>query len=145
MYKTDISVLKWIIYDIFGNVGWLAYFVAYGKCIAERPDFIGSGVLKAVFILAAIPVLLMLIGLIELISERICKLDYVLPKKRLLRGFGALTLGGITGALIPLIGIIYAALSGAGADITGLYIMLFGGALCAIFAGLLFKGYRKID
>lgn len=36
-------------------------------------------------------------GIAELVDERIKGLDRTLPKKRLLRGFGALTLGGITG------------------------------------------------
>ena len=41
----------------------------------------------------------MAVGIIELISERIDGLDRTLPKKRLYRGFGALTAGGVTGAV----------------------------------------------
>ena len=66
---------------------------------------------------------------------------HVLPKDRLYRGFGALTLGGICGT-------VYAAVS--------LYIyrnvydtplfwgLLCSGILCAIFAGLLFREYHPV-
>lgn len=78
----------------------------------------------------------MLIGIIELISERIAKLDRLLPRKRLLRGFGSLTLGGILGAVISMIGVITVSCD---------YWMLLGSVLCAVFAGLLYKGYRKVE
>ena len=100
--------------------------------------------LVAVAVLAIIPALLMLVGLVELISERIQKLDYILPKARVYRGFGALSLGGITGAAVALIGIVYALIVGTGEDIGYLYIMLAGGVLCAVFAGLCFKRYKKM-
>lgn len=93
--------------------------------------------LAAVAVLAIIPALLMLVGLVELISERIQKLDYILPKARVYRGFGALSLSGITGAAVALIGIVYALIVGAGEDIGYLYIMLSGGGLC-------FKRYKKM-
>ena len=139
MYKTDITPTRWIVYDIFGNVGWIAYYVVLVKCFAEKPEFMQYWGLAAVAVLAIIPALLMLVGLVELISERIQKLDYILPKARVYRGFGALSLGGIKGAAVALIGIV-----GAGEDICYLYIMLAGGVLCAVFAGLCFKRYKKM-
>lgn len=144
MYKTDITPTRWIVYDIFGNVGWIAYYVVLVKCFAEKPEFMQYWGLAAVAVLAIIPALLMLVGLVELISERIQKLDYILPKARVYRGFGALSLGGITGAAVVLIGIVYALIVGAGEDICYLYIMLAGGVLCAVFAGLCFKRYKKM-
>ena len=144
MYKSDISTARWILYDIPGNVGWLAYCIALGRCLAERPDFLASGGLKAIVLLAVIPALLMLVGIIELISERIHKLSFVLPKVRLYRGFGALTLGGIAGTVIALVGVIYAKATGTQADIAYLYVLLLGGVLCAIFPGLCFKGYKPV-
>ena len=141
MYKTDITLKKWIVYDIFGNVG-IAYYVVLVKCFVEKPEFMQYWGLAAVAVLAIIPALLMLVGLVELIS--IQKLDYVLPKARVYRGFGALSLGGITGAAVALVGIVYALIVGAGEDIGYLYIMLAGGILCAVFAGLCFKRYKKM-
>ena len=144
MYKTSISAARWIVYDIFGNIGWISYFVILGKCFAERPEFMESHWLMAAVIFAIVPALLMLIGIVELINERIHKLNYVLPKVRVYRGFGALALGGVAGAVVSLIGIIYAMIAGA-ADIAYLYILLAGGILCAVFAGLCFKGYKQIS
>lgn len=42
------------------------------------------------------------------------------------------------------IGIVYALIVGTGEDIGYLYIMLAGGVLCAVFAGLCFKRYKKM-
>lgn len=145
MYKTDITTARWVVYDIFGNLGWLTYCIVLGKCLAERPEFMQSRALLAVVVLAIIPALLMLVGIVELLNERYHKLDYVLPKVRVYRGFGALTLGGITGAVVSLVGIVCAAATGVQASITYLYLLFLGSVLCAIFAGLLFKGYKKVD
>ncbi len=143
MYKTEISVAKWIVYDILGNIGWIAYYAALGKCLIEQPAFMQDGVLRVVAYLAILPALLILVGLAELINERIHKLDYVLPKVRVYRGFGALTLGSAAGAVLACIGVVYAKAAGA-ADITYLYVLLAGGTLCGVFGGLLFKGYKKM-
>ena len=145
MYKTDISVAKWLIYDILGNIGWIAYYIVLGKCFVEKPEFMEYWGLAAVVISAIIPALFILIGIVELINERINKLNFVLPKIRVYRGFGALTVGGIAGAIISFVGIAYSIVIGVEADITYLYILFFGAILCAIFAGLCFKGYKKMD
>ena len=145
MYQTNISAARWIVYDIFGNIGWISYYIVLGKCLAERPGFMDYGVLTAVVIASILPALLILIGIVELINERIHKLNYVLPKIRLYRGFGALTAGGLAGAVISLVGIGYAISAGLAAEVTYLYLLLAGSVLCAIFAGLLFKGYKKAD
>ena len=129
LYETDISDARWIAYDIPGNVGWIVYIV----CAAM---FIRSG-LSAFSIAALVPALFMVVGIVELVSERIARLDRVLPRRRLLRGFGMLALGGAAG--------VAAALACLVADAGGLlpWVMLAGAALCAIFGWLLFKGYKK--
>jgi len=129
LYESKISVKRWIVYDIFGNIGWIAYIVCAVKLMK-------SGSALSV-VLALLPAVLMLVGIAELISERIAKLDFVLPKIRLYRGFGALTLGGICGA-------VFAAVS-LGIEHTPLFFwMLVSGVLCAVFAGLLFREYHPM-
>ena len=79
----------------------------------------------------------MITGVIELICERIQKLGRVLPRKRVIRGFGALTLGGILGIPISAAGIVKSE------DRKRYTRMLAGSVLCSVFAGLCFKGYKK--
>ena len=81
--------------------------------------------------ISVIPAALMLTGVAELISERICGLDRVLLGKRLFRGFGAGLLG------IP------TEFAGFGKNKKRAGIMLGGSLLCAVFAGLLLAGYKK--
>lgn len=130
-YQTQINTPRWIACDIPGNLGWIAYFTGLGLSV-YRGDF------KYAAITAA-PAAMMATGIAELIDERTKGLDRTLPKKRLLRGFGALTLGGITGAVA----------AGAGApessDKRIAAGMCAGGAVCGAFAGLLLKGYKKTD
>ena len=129
MYETKISDVRWIAYDIPGNIGWILYIVFWMKLMK-------AGV-EAYSIIAAVPAVLMIIGIIELISERIHKLDRVLPKVRLYRGFGSLTLGGGIGIVVSVGGLMMEGHCGWS------LLMLAGSILCAIFAGLLFAGYKK--
>lgn len=95
MYKSNISDERWIAYDIPGNIGWIAYFVGFGKLIAK-------GHHKAAAV-TGVPAALMATGICELVSERIAGLDRKLPIERLQRGFGALTVGGATGVVAGLV------------------------------------------
>ncbi|MGN0774799.1 MAG: hypothetical protein ACI4MP_13530 [Candidatus Ventricola sp.] len=128
LYESNISNFRWLLYDIPGNTGWILYFVCTVQMI--RQDF------RALSAATLVPAILMLVGIVELISERIVKLDRILPKIRLLRGFGALTLGGILGTVVSVFRLIK---EGCGQW------MLLGAVLCAVFAGLLYKGYRKAE
>ncbi|MBQ9687233.1 MAG: hypothetical protein IJV41_11940 [Oscillospiraceae bacterium] len=128
-YESNISNGRWIAYDLPGNVGWIIYLV----CLIKRLQLGGT-----VFsILAVIPALLMIVGIVELAIERIQKLDRVLPKIRLYRGFGALVLGGVLGMVISALGLI-----GFGEGRLALW-MLAGAALCALFAWLIFREYHR--
>ena len=128
-YQTDISTAKWIAYDIPGNIGWMAYYAGLARSI-QKGDSKYAGI-------TFLPAALMAVGIVELISERIDGLDRALPKKRLYRGFGTLTAGGITGAVA----------AGAGAKESSekktAAGMCAGAAFCAVFAGLLLKGYKE--
>ncbi len=129
LYETKISDARWMAYDIPGNIGWILWL--YGTYAILKQ---GIGIYP---LLNLIPALFMIIGILELIAERFQKLDRVLTKKRLCRGFGALTLGGLLGIPVSLIGIMqnrYGTLPS---------VMLAGAVLCALFAYLLFISYRK--
>ena len=126
-YKTAISDRRWIAYDIPGNIGWITWLVCTVRGLREKRDIYSLG--------ALVPAVFMLTGVVELISERIHGLDRVLSGKRLFRGFGALTAGGLLG--IP------AALYGMKQNKKRAAAMLAGSALCAFFAGLLLAGYKK--
>lgn len=129
MYETKISDARWLAYDIPGNIGWIIYIVCLALCFRDG--------LSIFSVIAVIPAVLMLIAIAELISERIAKLDRILPKIRLYRGFGALTLGGIVGTLVSVLGFVICS------DKILMVWMLAGSILCAIFAGLCFIGYKK--
>ncbi|MBQ9673207.1 MAG: hypothetical protein IJV39_01125 [Ruminococcus sp.] len=134
MYQTKISDIRWIVYDIPGNIGWITYITSLILLLANQITIIS--------LISVFPAFIMVVGIIELISERIAKLDRVLPKIRLYRGFGMLTLGGSLGVIISVIAVIDSLFKNGRC----LYqiIMFLGAMLCFIFGGLLFKGYKKI-
>jgi hypothetical protein len=76
-YKTTISDTRWISYDIPGNIGWITWLVSAILGIREKRD--------AYSITSVLPGVLMLVGVGELISERIAGLDRILSGKRLFR------------------------------------------------------------
>lgn len=128
LYETRISDARWILYDIPGNVGWILYLVCLIFLLKSGIDWFA--------VVSIIPMVLMLIGIIELIGKRIAKLDRILPRIRLYRGFGALMIGGAFGIVTSTIGLI---VFGG----TVLRMMLFGALLCTVFAALLFWGYKR--
>jgi hypothetical protein len=140
LYETKISNARWIAYDLPGNIGWIAYIVALTLCFAKSPEFMSNGVLRGLTVAAIIPALMMLVGIAELIHERICKQDRILPGWQLFLGFGSLTLGGIVGSVLSLSGVVYGIVQGV--TVTLLCIMSAGGVLCATFAGLIYMGFR---
>ena len=129
LYETGISNARWWAYDIPGNIGWIIWLVGLIRCMRT-----GVGFFEA---LAIVPGVLMLTGVAELISERAAGLDRVLPKKRVLRGFGALTLGGVLAFPAAVVGLV------TEADVSCMLWMLGGAVLCAVFAGLCLRGYKK--
>ena len=129
IYETKISDARWWAYDIPGNAGWIAYLVCLVKNLKRE--------LNAFNALALLPGSLMLLGVGELVSERFAGLDRVLPKHRLLRGFGALTTGGIGGMIVSALGL------AAQKEKKNPAVMLIGSVLCAVFAGLCWQGYKK--
>ena len=143
IYESDISDARWIAYDLPGNVGWILYFVGLILAFVKKPAFMEERIMLQLIVVAVIPALLMLLGIVELISERIHKFDRILPKVRLMRGFGALTLGGITGTITAAVMLICAAAGGAG-ELLEVWLLLAGAILCGLFAGLLFRRYERI-
>lgn len=133
MYETKISTPRWIMYDIPGNIGWILYLVGYGRLFAHH----GFSEHLLTKILLSLPVLLIVIGIAEMISERIVKLDRILPAIRLWRGFGALTFAGVLGAVLSLITV------ENNLNTANAVMMIAGGILCFVFAGLLLIGYKK--
>ena len=130
----------WIAYDLPGNAGWILYFVGLILTFAGKPKFMELQIILPMMAVAIVPALFMLVGIVELISKRIHKLDRILSHVRLLRGFGALTLGGVTGTAITAVMLICATWTETG-ELLYLWLMLAGGILCGVFAGLLFRRY----
>lgn len=87
MYESKISDTRWIAYDIPGNVGWIAFLVGLILCFAKRPEMMENKLIFGLLLLDLLCGAVMLVGIGELISERLQKLDRVLPKKRLYRGY----------------------------------------------------------
>lgn len=141
IYVTEISNVRWMAYDIPGNVGWIIYIVCLARCFVVKLDFISSWRLFVILIIAVIPAIFMMIGIAELVSERVAKLDRKLPKVRLLRGFGALVLGGVLGMTVSMLGLIYGYCIGE-SELLLIWFMLLGSFLCFIFSELIYKTYK---
>ena len=133
MYESKIRDARWIAYDLPGNAGWIAFLAGLILCAVKRPEITGNNAISAFLILDLLCAAAMVVGVIELISERIQKLD---------RGFGALTFGGLAGAVFSLLALAIALMK----DLRGtcyLGLLCGGGLLCFVFSGLLLREYKK--
>ena len=143
LYESYISTARWLVYDVPGNVGWILYIVCLIRCFVQRPEFMEIPLVLISLLVGILPAIAMVVGIAELISERILKLDRILPKKRLYRGFGALTQGGLGGIIVGLNALTAGMRAGLSVEECKLLILLaVGGALCALFAGLIFKTFH---
>ena len=143
VYESHISTARWLVYDVPGNVGWIMYLVCLIQCFVKWPVFMEIPLVWLSVMVGIIPAVAMAVGIAELISERILKLDRILPKKRVYRGFGALTWGGSGGMIVGLIGLFASLRSGYSVEECKLLMLLAaGGALCGLFAGLIFKTFH---
>jgi len=129
IYRTEISAAKWMIYDLPGNAGWIIWIVCTVKCLRQEANMYA--------VLSVIVAIFMMIGVLELISERAAGLNRILTATRLHRGFGALSLGGLTGIPVSIYGIISKTDQGL-----PLW-MLAGAVLCALFAGLILITFKR--
>lgn len=100
LYETKISDARWIFYDILGNAGWILYTVTLILIMVKRPQYLENPFVGNLVIAGFLPVAFIVIGIVELVSERILKLDRVLSQKRLFRGFGSLVVAAILGVLV---------------------------------------------
>lgn len=142
-YETQISDARWWAYDIPGNVGWIMYITVMILSFTKQPVFMEIPLVRICMITAILPAVAMAVGIVELISERIQKLDRVLTKKRLYRGFGALTWGGFGGLVVSLNALFASLRAGCPLmDCKYFIMMAVGGILCALFAGLIFKSFH---
>lgn len=138
LYETKISDARWIAYDIPANLGWIAYIAALVLIFTNGADCSKSVLTN----LGVIPAVWLLIGIGELVSERIVKLDRVLPLRRLLRGFGVLTVASFSGFGLSAISFIVEMIQGCFC----IYhlIMTVGALVCGILELLLFRGYERV-
>lgn len=143
MYESKISDGKWIAYDLPGNAGWISFWAGLILCFTKRPEIVENRLILTALLLDVLCGAVMIVGIAELINERMQKLDRVLPKKRLYRGFGALTFGGLAGGVISLLALAAAWAKGL-AGAAYLAVLCGGGLLCFVFGGLLLRGYKKI-
>lgn len=142
IYETLISDARWWAYDIPGNIGWILYLICLLQCFVKRPEFLEIPLVLISLVIGILPAIAMVVGVAELISERIAKLDRILSKERLYRGFGALTWGGLGGIIVGLNALFAGFRGGYSLGECKLLILLAaGGALCALFAGLIFKTF----
>ena len=146
LYETKISNGRWIVYDIPGNIGWIMYIVALILSFVEQPGFMEIPLLKVCMAVGILPAVAMLVGIAELLSERYHKLDRILTKKRLYRGFGSLTWGGFGGIIVSLNALMVSArMEITWGESRNIMLMLTGSILCFLFAGLLLRGYKKLE
>ena len=145
IYESNISTAKWLIYDVPGNVGWILYITRLIRLFMNRPGFMEIPLVQISLAVGFLLSIAMLVGIAELISERVQKLDRILPKKRLYRGFGTLTWGGFGGAGIALNALFASLRSGYSVEeCQSLMVLAVGGALCGLFAGLIFKTFHNV-
>ncbi|OUM66957.1 hypothetical protein PIROE2DRAFT_5693 [Piromyces sp. E2] len=143
-YESKISTPVWLILDLIGNSGLILYFIGLILSFVKKPEFMKNNSMLIFMILSIIPAILFLIGSYELIVERIKKLDRILPKKRLYRGFGSIYVGGLLGLITSVIGIIYGYYIN-GTNLLYVWLMVIGSLMIIVGVIPIFTRYKKVE
>ncbi len=99
IYTTELSGAKWLTLGLLSDFGWIAYFVGFVLYMANGADGLGTTALSVTFLLNCLCVLAVMIGIIEIISQRIRKLRRTIQKGDLIFGFGFVVFGSLGGFL----------------------------------------------
>ena len=143
MYVSDITDKEWYIYDILGNLGWIGFYIGLGMMIVRENIFMEGTIHIFFAVLEIICAAGILVGLIELINERIHKLDRRLSRTRLFRGFGSITIASLSGMVVTGIYLVIIYANGDREISLYYWMMIIGALLCFVFCGLLLKRYKK--
>ncbi len=142
VYETEMTGTGRVVCDLCLNIGWMVYFVTLMLIFVKRSDLISYPVIFGMLIASAFPAVVMLLGLAELISERILGLVKELPRGRLVRGYGLLIWAGAGGSAVSAAAAVYGLLA-TQAGLGYVFAMLFGAVMCALSAWIVFRGYSE--
>lgn len=99
IYESKISGKKRLTLGLISDIGWLMYFAGMALYMLNGADGLGTVILSATFLLNWMCILVMLVGIIALISQRVRKLNRRIKKSQLVTGFGFVIYGALGGFL----------------------------------------------
>ena len=142
-YRNTIDESKQRLFNILIAAGWIIYFISIFISFEFPPKFMYTGTMAQIVLFSFVPAIWMLIGIAEMIRERINKTRNILTKRQLTRGYFSLALGGLTGIAVTAIAWIYYYAKHLSGSTLVLAMMLTGAVLCTVFAGISYRGYEE--
>ena len=144
IYETQISDKKWLTLRLISDVGWLMYFAGMALYMISGADGLGTVILSATFLLGWLCILAMLIGIIELVSQRIRKLNRRLKKSQLVSGFGFVVYGSLAGCLLSAASVVTDILFGyeTGMCLAAQCVMAAGAFICFAFGLPIMRSFK---
>ena len=91
---------KWLALGLLSDLGWIAYFAGFALYMAGGADGLGTVAISVTFLLNGLAVLAVIIGILEIISQRIRKIRRTVQRADLIFGFGFVVFGGLAGFLL---------------------------------------------
>ncbi len=99
-YTTKLSDNKRLTLGLISDAGWIAYFTGFGLYLTNGADGLGTVALSVTFLLNCLAVLAVFVGIIEILSQRIRRLNRTVQKGDLIFGFGFVVYGALGGLLV---------------------------------------------
>lgn len=144
MYESNISDKKWLTLGLVSDVGWLMYFAGLALYMLNGADGLGTVIISALFLLNGLCVLAVLVGIIELILQRVRKLSRRLKRSQLVIGFGLVVYGALGGFLFTGASVVIDILFGyeIGMCLAGQCLMAAGAFICFAFGLPIMRSFR---
>ena len=143
-YTTKLPDKQWLMLGLISDLGWIAYFAGFALYMISGAEGLETVILSALFLLGGLCVLTVLVGIIELISQRVRQLDRRLKRIQLVTGFGFVIYGSLAGFLLSTAAVFTDIIGGyeTGMCFTAQIIMAAGALICFAFGLPIMRSFK---
>ena len=99
-YTSNLSAKKRLTLGLLSDAGRIAYLTGFVLYLTNGADGLGTVALSATFLLNCLAVLAVVVGIMEILSQKIRKLNRTIKRGDLIFGFGFVVFGALGGCLL---------------------------------------------
>lgn len=145
MYESQISNKNRLILGLLSDIGWILFFTAIVLYMTSGADGLGTVAVSAFFLLTLLSAVIVLIGIVALIVQRVKKLSRRISRRQLITGYGFTVFGALAGCVFSLCSVVIDLIFQyeTGICFAAQCLMCAGALLCFVFSLPILRSFKK--